>query len=88
MSDKKGVLIDLATDTWFGISGSELSYQQKRKSIEFDEHLSQWLLDNVGEFGKEWWAEVDKQHDSMRAVFKDPEVETWVLMTWADNNAD
>jgi hypothetical protein len=85
MADEKRVLIDFSRDIWFGFPGSELSHKQKMRSIDFDEYLSQWLLDNVGEFGKEWWAEVDKEHDSMRAVFKDAEMETWVLMTWCDD---
>ncbi len=83
--DDNLTLINLDADLWFGFPGSELSHQQKIKAIEFDQHLTPWLIDNVGEFGTVWWAELDGDADSMRAVFRDPEMETWVIMTWCDN---
>lgn len=84
-NDGKHILIDPKKDLWFGFQGDELSYRQRINAAVFDDTLSQWLLDNVGEFGKEWWAELDKEHDSLRAVFKDLSMETWVAMTWCDN---
>jgi hypothetical protein len=77
-------LIDPKADIWFGFPGSELSYSQKRKAMIFDAELTPWLIENVGEFGTVWWAEIDKDSDSLRAVFKDPAMETWVLMKWCD----
>lgn len=83
----KRSLIDFEKDLWFGFKGSELSTRMKHNAYRFDEALTDWMLENVGEYGKDWWAELDKEYDSIRAVFKDPSVETWVLMTWA-NDAD
>ena len=79
---KDYILIDPEKDLWFGFPGNELSYRQKLNAAMFDEQLSRWLLDNVGEFGKDWWAEIDKEFDSMRVAFKDPSMETWVSMVW------
>ena len=79
---KDYILIDLEKDQWFGFHGNELSHRQKLNATRFDEQLSRWLLDNVGEFGKDWWAEIDKEVDSMRVAFKDPSMETWVSMVW------
>lgn len=80
------ILIDLEKDLWFGLPGSVLSYRQKINAVMFDGELSQWLLDNVGKFGREWWVDMDNEHDSLRAVFKDPAMETWVMMKWCDRN--
>lgn len=79
-------LIDMDEDIWFGFDGCDLSYQMKIKAARFDNELTEWMLDNVGEYGKEWWAEIDREKDSMRAVFRDPAMETWVAMKWCDND--
>lgn len=85
ISKIKYVLVDHERDLWFGFRGDELSIRQKVTAELFDEQRSQWFIDNVGKFGKDWWAELDDQHDSIRAVFKDPSMETWVAMTWCNN---
>jgi hypothetical protein len=78
-------LIDAKNDLWFGFRGEDLSFTQKKRAMDFDEYLTEWMLDNVGAYGEEWWAELDKEKDSLRAVFRDPSMESWVLLKWCDN---
>lgn len=83
MSDRS--LVDPEKDVWFGFKGSDLSMRMMQQAALFDQTMTQWLLDNVGEFGDTWWAEIDSDADSMRAVFRDLGMETWVMMRWCDN---
>jgi hypothetical protein len=83
--DNDLILINLDADTWFGLPGTELSWRMKKLSYDFDATLSRWLLDNVGPLGDDWWVEIDREADSLRANFKDPTIETWVAMKWCDN---
>jgi hypothetical protein len=76
------ILIDPDADVWFGLPGHDLSLRMKFLSYDFDRNLSAWLLENVGALGEDWWVEIDREANSLRAVFRDLDVESWVTLAW------
>lgn len=66
----------------YGIPIEELSYRQARLAIDFSINTHPWLLENIGEFGTDWFVEPDKEYDSLRLQFKDSETETYFKLAW------
>ena len=76
-------LQDLAKDgKVYGIAVGDLSYKQGMAVIRFAATTHEWLEGNIGEFGKEWFVELDREFDSLRLKFKDSETETYFKLAW------
>lgn len=72
--------------TYFGIHESELSYRQLWLAIEFIKKTQPWLEENIGDFNKDWFVEIDNSVDSLRLSFKDDETETYFKLSWMQMN--
>lgn len=68
--------------TLYGYKVDELSYKQVKSALKFKNTVEPWLNDNIGEFGKEWFVELDKSSDDFRLQFPDQETETWFTLAW------
>lgn len=66
----------------YGIPVEDLSYNQAKAVYSFAMKTQPWLESNIGEFGKEWFVEVDREFDSLRLQFKDPEIEAYFKLAW------
>lgn len=69
-------------DKVYGIPVTELSYNQAKHAIRFAATTEQWLVENIGEFGKDWFVEQDKEYDSLRLSFKDEQTEMYFKLAW------
>lgn len=85
MSDNK--LMDMADEgKIYGIPVEELSYNQAKLAIRFASNTEQWLLENIGSFGKDWFVEQDKEFDSLRLKFKDEQTEMYFKLAWMERD--
>lgn len=81
MSNSK--LMDIADrGKIYGISVEDLSYNQAKLAIQFAAKTEPWLIENIGQFGKDWFVVQDKGHDSLRLTFKDEETEMYFKLAW------
>ena len=69
-------------DAVYGIPIDSLSTMQKTRVMNFVSDVEPWLLSNIGDFGVDWFVEIDKQADSLRLTFKDQETETYFTLAW------
>jgi hypothetical protein len=69
-------------DAVYGIPIDSLSTMQKTRVMNFASDVEPWLLSNIGDFGVDWFVEIDKQADSLRLTFKDQETETYFTLAW------
>lgn len=72
----------LVNNSVYGVDIDLLSYRQKNRVYEFARDVEPWLVANIGDFGVEWFVEVDKAEDSLRLTFKDQETETYFHLAW------
>lgn len=72
----------LVNETVYGVDVSLLSWIQKNRVHDFARDVEPWLLEHIGNFGVEWFVEVDKDADSLRLTFKDQETETYFMLAW------
>lgn len=66
----------------YSIAIDDLTWLQQSRMLEFARSVEPWLLDNIGEFGVDWFVEVDDVMDSLRLTFKDQETETYFTLAW------
>lgn len=76
------------SDIIYGYPIKELSYKQLKTAMKFKITVEPWLIDNVGEFNKDWFVEIDKSYDDLRLQFPDPDTETWFHLAWMQRNHD
>ena len=69
-------------DELYGIPIEQLSWAQRFKAHSFVRDVEPWLLDHLGEYGVDWYVEVDNDADSLRLQFKDQETETYFALAW------
>lgn len=82
-------LRDIADDgKIYGIPIEDLSYNQAKVAIIFAKKTEPWLLENIGNFGKDWFVEQDKAYDSLRLVFKDEQTEMYFKLAWMQREHD
>lgn len=87
MSNSK--LLDIADDGMiYGILVENLSYNQAKLAISFAAKTEPWLLENIGEFGKDWFVLQDPAHDSLRLSFKDEQTEMYFKLAWMQRDHD
>lgn len=72
----------LDNNTVYGIDLDSLTWTQKRRVHDFAKDVEPWLLDHIGDFGVDWFVDVDKEFDSLRLTFKDQETETYFTLAW------
>ncbi len=72
----------LVDNTVYGIDIDSLSYRQKGRVLDFARDVEPWLIANIGDFGVDWFVEVDTAEDSLRLTFKDQETETYFNLAW------
>ena len=72
----------LVNNTVYGVDIESLSFRQKGRVHDFARDVEPWLLANIGEFGVDWFVEVDNAEDSLRLTFKDQETETYFNLAW------
>ena len=66
----------------YGYKIDELSYKQVMSALKFQTTVEPWLNENVGEFNKDWFVEIDKSHNDLRLQFSDPDTQTWFSLAW------
>lgn len=66
----------------YGYVFSDLSYKQAMSALRFQKTVEPWLVENIGEFGKTWTVEIDKEYDDLRLQFPDQATETWFQLAW------
>jgi len=66
----------------YGIPITNMSDQQIYKAMNFSMTVEPWLNANIGEFGKDWFVELDKEFNSLRLYFKDNETEVYFKLAW------
>lgn len=72
----------LDNNTVYGIDLDSLTWTQKMRVHDFAKDVEPWLLDHIGDFGVDWFVDVDKEFDSLRLTFKDQETETYFTLAW------
>ena len=72
----------------YGIPIDDLSYNQGMAVIRFASTTQEWIEDNIGEFGKDWFVEIDREYDSLRLQFKDDATETYFKLAWMQRDHD
>jgi hypothetical protein len=87
MSNSK--LLDIADEgKIYGIPVEHLSYNQAKLAIHFAAKTEPWLLENIGEFGKDWFVSQDLAYDSLRLSFKDEQTEMYFKLAWMQRDHD
>jgi hypothetical protein len=56
--------------------------QQIMKAIKFNLRTQPWLEENIGEFGIDWFVQLDKEEDSLRLLFKNETDEVTFKLAW------
>lgn len=69
-------------EDYYGIPVDEMSFKQLRSAAKFAATVEPWLIENIGEFGKEWTVVLDRAYDDFRLQFPDKETETWFWLAW------
>jgi hypothetical protein len=72
----------LVDNTIYNLDINSLSWTQKNRVHGFVREVEPWLLDHIGDFGVDWFVEIDKDADSLRLTFKDQETETYFTLAW------
>lgn len=83
MSDK---LVDPASNRYFDFDPYELSFRQKTMAGAWAETAMPWVLENIGEFKRDWWVVLDKEYDSLRIQFATEENEMYFAMAMCNND--
>jgi hypothetical protein len=72
----------------YGYLVTNLSYKQIRSAMKFKTTVEPWLNENIGEFDKDWFVEIDKSYDDLRLQFPDPDTETWFNLAWMQRSRE
>lgn len=80
-------LVDPKNNRYFDFDPNDLSYRQKMQAAVWAEVAMPWVLENIGEYKKEWWVVLDKDHNSLRVQFATQEQEMYFSMSMCNNEA-
>ena len=83
MNDFHEIIKKISTnERIYDIPITELSYNQGKLIYEFAKKTQPWLEENIGEFGKDWFVEIDREYDSLRLKFNDIQSETFFKLAF------